>query len=227
MLTGFEIPIIAALTGKVVATFKFSRTSVLLDDTRNILNDERLTKLLTLLYELDPKLAFENNEFREEVEAMFNDLSLMKGGKYILIRHISARKAKSLAKEYKHMITKNTNDARIKQAQEKARMREQLGIAQTTIVDRGSRPHSRYNNRAAVANNTFQYIDQNPDIAVFAYPRGTPENPTVSCPVGSKPILPDGFKFGTLVYYYQPSHVAMISSDESSSVNRPKQRKTT
>ncbi|KAJ4499792.1 hypothetical protein C8R41DRAFT_915110 [Lentinula lateritia] len=118
MLTGFEIPIIAAFTGKVVATFKFSPTSVLLDDTRNILNDERLTKLLTLLYELDPKLAFENNEFREEVEAMFNDLSLMKGGKYILIRHISARKAKSLAKEYKHMITKNTNDARIKQAQD-------------------------------------------------------------------------------------------------------------
>ncbi|KAJ4471467.1 hypothetical protein J3R30DRAFT_3407835 [Lentinula aciculospora] len=38
-------------------------------------------------------------------------------------------------------------------------------------------------------------------MAAFAYPRGTLENPTVSCPVGFIPIVPDGFKFGTLAYY--------------------------
>ncbi|KAJ4499789.1 hypothetical protein C8R41DRAFT_608282 [Lentinula lateritia] len=120
----------------------------------------------------------------------------MKGRKYILIRHISARNAKSLAARYRNVVTTETTEAKIKQAREKARKRAQMDHAVTQ---------------------TPRYIIQTPDMAVFAYPRGTPENPTVSCPVGSKPILPDGFKFGTLAYYYQPSHVAMISSDESSS----------
>ncbi|KAF8829579.1 hypothetical protein HHX47_DHR3001115 [Lentinula edodes] len=215
MLTGLEIPIIAAVTGKAVATFKFSRTSVLIDQTRDILNNDRLTKALILLYELNPVLATKNDDRRQQAQDIFNKLEQMKGPKYILIRHISARNAKSLATHYENVVTTETTEAKIKQAREKARKRAQMthskDITQTIT-----------NTRVPVQDHavTPKYIIQTPDMAVFAYPRGTPENPTVSCPVGSKPILPDGFKFGTLAYYYQPSHVAMISSDESSSATQ-------
>ncbi|KAJ3931326.1 MAG: hypothetical protein NXY57DRAFT_1007874 [Lentinula lateritia] len=216
MLTGLEIPIIAAVTGKAVATFKFSRTSVLIDQTRDILNDDHLTKSLILLYELNPRLAVENDKRRQQVQNTFDNLDRMKGRKYILIRHISARNAKSLAARYRNVVTTETTEAKIKQAREKARKREQMthskNITQTISNTRVSGDHA--------VTQTPEYIIQTPDMAAFAYPRGTPENPTVSCPVGSKPILPDGFKFGTLAYYYQPSHVAMISSDESSSATQ-------
>ncbi|KAJ3891695.1 hypothetical protein GG344DRAFT_76684 [Lentinula edodes] len=216
MLTGLEIPIIAALTGKAAA-FKFSRTSVLIDQTRNILNDEHLTKLLALLYELDPDLAHQTNEHHTEARNIFNRLELMKGPKYILIRHISARNAKFLATRYENVVMDNTTEAKIKQAQEKARKRAQMthsmDITQTIT-------NTRVSGQDHAVTQAPKYIIQTPDMAAFAYPRGTPENPTVSCPVGSRPILPDGFKFGTLAYYYQPSHVAMISSDESSSATQ-------
>ncbi|KAJ3914110.1 hypothetical protein F5877DRAFT_83137 [Lentinula edodes] len=217
MLTGLEIPIIAAVTGKAVATFKFSRTSVLIDQTRDILNNDRLTKALILLYELNPVLATKNDDRRQQAQDIFNKLEQMKGPKYILIRHISARNAKSLATHYENVVTTETTEAKIKQAREKARKRAQMthskDITQTIT-------NTRVPVQDHAVTQTPRYIIQTPDMAVFAYPRGTPENPTVSCPVGSKPILPDGFKFGTLAYYYQPSHVAMISSDESSSATQ-------
>ncbi|KAJ3848563.1 hypothetical protein EV368DRAFT_86472 [Lentinula lateritia] len=213
MLTGLEIPIIAIISGKVVAALKFSRTSVLVDEARRILNDENLTKLLTLLYELNPGLASENDDYRIHARAIFNDLDLMRGPKYILIRHIKARKVASIALEYAVSVTANTTDAKIKQAREKALKRDKMehskGIKQTTI--------DHYN---VAENNTAQYITQTPSGAVFGYPRGTLENPTVACPVGSKPILPDGFKFGTLAYYYQPLHAGMICSDDISSATQ-------
>ncbi|KAJ3867625.1 hypothetical protein EV359DRAFT_78390 [Lentinula novae-zelandiae] len=217
MITGLEIPIIAAVTGKAVATFKFSRTSVLIDQTRDILNNDHLTKALILLYELDPELALKNDDRRKQALDIFNKLELMKGPKYILIRHISARNAKSLATRYENVVMDNTTEAKIKQAREKARKREQVTHSKNitqTITNTGvfGQDHT--------ATQTPKYIIQTPEMAAFAYPRGTPENPTVSCPVGSKPILPDGFKFGTLAYYYHPSHVAMISSDESSSATQ-------
>ncbi|KAH7870017.1 uncharacterized protein C8R40DRAFT_672325 [Lentinula edodes] len=216
MLTGLEIPIIAAVTGKAIATFKFSRTSVLIDQTRDILNDDHITKSLILLYELNPKLASESDDRHKRARAIFNNLDLMKGRKYILIRHMSARNAKSLAALYRDVVMDNTTEAKIKQAREKARMREQMthnkDITQTISNTRASGDHA--------ITQTPKYIIQTSDMAAFAYPRGTPKNPTVSCPVGSKPILPDGFKFGTLAYYYQPSHVAMISSDDSSSATQ-------
>ncbi|KAH7870019.1 uncharacterized protein C8R40DRAFT_672417 [Lentinula edodes] len=223
MLTGLEIPIIAALTGKAVSTFKFSRTSVLIDQTRDILNDDHLTKSLILLYELDPRLAVENDKRRQQAQNTFHKLDRMKGRKYILIRHISARNAKSLAAQYRNVVNDNTTEAKIQQAREKARMREQI----THSKDITQKIKTRVSGQDHAVTQTPKYIIQTPDMAAFAYPRGTPENPTISCPVGSKPILPDGFKFGTLAYYYHPSHVAMISSDESSSANRPKQRKMT
>ncbi|KAJ3908075.1 hypothetical protein F5879DRAFT_418718 [Lentinula edodes] len=126
MLTGLEIPIIAAVTGKAIATFTFSRTSVLIDQTRDILNDDHLTKSLILLYELNPKLASESDDRHKRARAIFNGLDLMKGPKYILIRHISARNAKSLAARYRNVVTTETTDAKIKQAREKARKREQM-----------------------------------------------------------------------------------------------------
>ncbi|KAJ3877564.1 hypothetical protein F5051DRAFT_408263 [Lentinula edodes] len=175
MITGLEIPIIAAVTGKAVATFKFSRTSALIDQTRDILNNDHLTKALILLYELDPELALKNDNRRKQALDIFNKLEMMKGPKYILIRHISARNAKSLATRYENVVMDNTTEAKIKQAREKACKREQV-------------THSK--------------------------------NITQTITVGSKPILPDGFKFGTLAYYYHPSHVAMISSDESSSATQ-------
>ncbi|KAJ4468431.1 hypothetical protein C8J55DRAFT_551920 [Lentinula edodes] len=221
MLTGLEIPIIAAVTGKAIATFTFSRTSVLIDQTRDILNDDHLTKSLILLYELNPKLASESDDRHKRqalrlARAIFNGLDLMKGPKYILIRHISARNAKSLAARYRNVVTTETTDAKIKQAREKARKREQMNHSK----DITQKINTRVSGQDHAVTQTPKYIIQTPDIAAFAYPRGTPENPTVSCPVGSKPILPDGFKFGTLAYYYQPSHVAMISSDESSSATQ-------
>ncbi|KAJ3846557.1 hypothetical protein EV368DRAFT_88824 [Lentinula lateritia] len=222
MLTGLEIPIIAAITGKAIATLKFSRTSVLIDQTREILNDDHITKSLILLYELNPKLASESDDRHKRqalrlARAIFNDLDLMKGRKYILIRHISARNAKSLAAGYRNVVMDNTTEAKIKQAREKARMREQMthskDITQTI-------PNTRVSGRDHAVTQTPKYMIQTPE---FAYPRGTPENPTVSCPVGSKPILPDGFKFGTLAYYYQPLHAEMIISDESSSATQPEE----
>ncbi|KAJ3914610.1 hypothetical protein F5877DRAFT_70565 [Lentinula edodes] len=213
MLTGLEIPIIAALTGKAVSTFKFSRTSVLIDQTRDILNDDHLTKSLILLYELDPRLAVENDKRRQQAQNTFHKLDRMKGRKYILIRHISARNAKSLAAQYRNVVNDNTTEAKIQQAREKARMREQIPFF---TLD----PQQGHYTENLPKTQTPKYIIQTPDMAAFAYPRGTPENPTISCPVGSKPILPDGFKFGTLAYYYHPSHVAMISSDESSSATQ-------
>ncbi|GAW10349.1 hypothetical protein LENED_012606 [Lentinula edodes] len=196
MLTGFEIPIIAIISGKVVAAIKFSRTSVLIDEARRILNDEHLTKLLTLLYELNPGLASENDDYRIHARAIFNDLDLMKGPKYILIRHIKARKVASIALEYAVSVTANTTDAKIKQAREKALKRDKMKHSKEI-------KHATTDHHDVAENNTARYITQTPSGAVFAYPRGTPENPTVACPVGSRPILPDGFKFGTLAYYYQ------------------------
>ncbi|KAJ3877566.1 hypothetical protein F5051DRAFT_408267 [Lentinula edodes] len=216
MLTGLEIPIIAAVTGKAIATFTFSRTSVLIDQTRDILNDDHLTKSLILLYELNPKLASESDDRHKRARAIFNGLDLMKGPKYILIRHISARNAKSLAARYRNVVTTETTDAKIKQAREKARKREQMNHGK----DITQKINTRVSGQDHAVTQIPKYIIQTPDMAAFAYPRGTPENPTVSCPVGSRPILPDGFKFGTLAYYYQPSHVAMISSDESSSATQ-------
>ncbi|KAJ3931440.1 MAG: hypothetical protein NXY57DRAFT_1007324 [Lentinula lateritia] len=216
MLTGLEIPIIAAVTGKAIATFKFSRTSVLIDQTRDILNDDHLTKALILLYELNPQLALENDDRRQHAQNMFDNLGRMKGRKYILVRHISARNAKSLAAQYRNEVTTETTDAKIKQAREKARRREQMNHSK----DITQKINTRVSGQDHAVTQTPKYIIQTSDMAAFAYPRGTPENPTVSCPVGSKPILPDGFRFGTLAYYYQPSHVAMISSDESSSATQ-------
>ncbi|KAJ3813505.1 hypothetical protein F5876DRAFT_63097 [Lentinula aff. lateritia] len=225
MITGLEIPIIATLTGKAIATFKFSRTSVLIDQTRDILNDDHLTKSLILLYELNPQSALENDDRRQHAQDVFNSLGRMKGRKYILIRHISARNAKSLAKRYENEVMDNTTEAKIKQAREKAQ--EQMPFftldAQQGHADNPYWQNTRVSGQDHAVTQTPKYIIQTPDMAAFAYPRGTPENPTVSCPVGSKPILPDGFKFGTLAYYYQPSHVAMISSDESSSVTQPEE----
>ncbi|KAJ3848565.1 hypothetical protein EV368DRAFT_86474 [Lentinula lateritia] len=222
MLTGLEIPVIAAVTGKAVATFKFSRTSVLIDQTRDILNNDHLTKALILLYELNPELATKNDDRRKQAQDIFNKLEQMKGPKYILIRHISARNAKSLATHYENVVTTETTEAKIKQAREKARKRAQMKHSKNitqTITNTGVSDGDHAASQMAKTQ-TPKYIIQTPDMAVFAYPRGTPENPTVSCPVGSKPILPDGFKFGTLAYYYQPSHVAMINSDETSSATQ-------
>ncbi|KAF8829581.1 hypothetical protein HHX47_DHR3001124 [Lentinula edodes] len=119
-MTGIEIPIIAAVSAKVVAAIKSNRTSVLIEETRKILNDEHLTNLLILLYELDPDLAAENTELYTRARAIFNNLNLMKSSKYILIRYISARNAVSLATEYQKSVADNTTDAKIKQAREKA-----------------------------------------------------------------------------------------------------------
>ncbi|KAJ3845956.1 hypothetical protein EV368DRAFT_89807 [Lentinula lateritia] len=133
----------------------------------------------------------------------------MKGSKYILIRYISARSAASLASEYQNSVADNTSDAKIQQARENGLLkREQMDSLRLA-------PHSAQNHHIAIANNTPEYSLETPGGAAFAYPRGTPDNPTVSCPVGSKPILPNGLKFGTLAYYYQPSHVAMISSGQT------------
>ncbi|KAJ3908077.1 hypothetical protein F5879DRAFT_939068 [Lentinula edodes] len=198
MLTGLEIPIIAALTGKAISTFKFSRTSVLIDQTRDILNDDHLTKSLILLYELDPRLAVENDKRRQQAQNTFHKLDRMKGRKYILIRHISARNAKSLAAQYRNVVNDNTTEAKIQQAREKARMREQIDITQTITVSvvfcRSFHIHMRlteYPNfrsgsccsQLVPKTQTPKYIIQTSDMAAFAYPRGTPENPTVSCPV--------------------------------------------
>ncbi|KAJ4468418.1 hypothetical protein C8J55DRAFT_524984 [Lentinula edodes] len=134
----------------------------------------------------------------------------MKGRKYILIRHMSARNAKSLAALYRDVVMDNTTEAKIKQAREKARMREQMthnkDITQTISNTRASGDHA--------ITQTPKYIIQTSDMAAFAYPRGTPENPTVSCPVGSKPILPDGFKFGTLAYYYHDESSSATQTEE-------------
>ncbi|KAJ3908079.1 hypothetical protein F5879DRAFT_1020509 [Lentinula edodes] len=222
MMTGIEIPIITAVSTKLAAVIESNRTSVLIEEARKILNDERIMNLLSLLYELDPKLAAENNKRYTRARAICNNLNLMKGSKYILIRYISARSAASLALEYQNSVADNTSDAKIKQARENGLLkREQMKHSKKTKQMRTDSlrltPHSAQSHHFAIANNTPEYILQTPGGAAFAYPRGTPDNPTVSCPVGSKPILPDGLKFGTLAYYYQP---AMISLSANSSTGQ-------
>ncbi|KAJ4468433.1 hypothetical protein C8J55DRAFT_525017 [Lentinula edodes] len=205
-MTGIEIPIIAAVSAKVVAAIKSNRTSVLIEETRKILNDEHLTNLLSLLYELDPDLAAENTELYTRARAIFNNLNLMKSSKYILIRYISARNAVSLATEYQKSVADNTTDAKIKQAREKATRCAQMKHSKQMKQDvwRGPAPTSHFiQDHQCTAPNTPQYILQTLSGAAFVYPRGTPDNPTICCPVGSKLIMPDGFKCGTIAYYDQ------------------------
>ncbi|KAJ3914108.1 hypothetical protein F5877DRAFT_83135 [Lentinula edodes] len=190
-MTGIEIPIIAAVSAKVVAAIKSNRTSVLIEETRRILNDEHLTNLLSLLYELDPDLAAENTELYTKARAIFNNLNLMKSSKYILIRYISARNAVSLATEYQKSVADNTTDAKIKQAREKALRRAQMKHSKqmkqviNMSTDRGPAPTPRFiQNHQFTAPNTQtpQYILQTLSGAAFVYPRGTPDNPTICCP---------------------------------------------
>ncbi|KAJ3813511.1 hypothetical protein F5876DRAFT_63105 [Lentinula aff. lateritia] len=186
-MTGIEIPIIAAVSAKVVAAIKSNRTSVLIEETRRILNDEHLTNLLSLLYELDPDLAAENTELYTRARAIFNNLNLMKSSKYILIRYISARNAVSLATEYQKSVADNTTDAKIKQAREKATRRAQMKHSKQMKQDlwRGPAPTSHFiqDHQCTVPNDqTPQYILQTLSGAAFVYPRGTPDNPTICCP---------------------------------------------
>ncbi|KAF8826603.1 hypothetical protein HHX47_DHR5000437 [Lentinula edodes] len=126
MITGLEIPIITALSGKLAAAIQANRTSVLVEETKSILNDEKLTNLLCLLYKLDPKLAKRNDKRYAKARAICDNLELLKGSKYILIRHISARSANALALQYSDHVTADTTDAKIRQSREKAHMREQM-----------------------------------------------------------------------------------------------------
>lgn len=125
MITGLEIPIITALSGKLAAAIQANRTSVLVEETKSILNDEKLTNLLCLLYKLDPKLAKRNDKRYTKwvfvlcslfyvmhssfcinrARAICDNLELLKGSKYILIRHISARSANALALQYSDHVT--------------------------------------------------------------------------------------------------------------------------
>ncbi|KAJ3867623.1 hypothetical protein EV359DRAFT_61312 [Lentinula novae-zelandiae] len=186
-MTGIEIPIIAAVSAKVVAAIKSNRTSVLIEETRRILNDEHLTNLLSLLYELDPDLAAENTELYTRARAIFNNLNLMKSSKYILIRYISARNAVSLATEYQKSVADNTTDAKIKQAREKATRRAQMKHSKQMKQDVWRRPaptsHFIQDHQCTAPNDQMpQYILQTLSGAAFVYPRGTPDNPTICCP---------------------------------------------
>ncbi|GAW08059.1 hypothetical protein LENED_010094 [Lentinula edodes] len=221
-MTGIEIPIIAAVSAKVVAAIKSNRTSVLIEETRRILNDEHLTNLLSLLYELDPDLAAENTELYTKARAIFNNLNLMKSSKYILIRYISARNAVSLATEYQKSVADNTTDAKIKQAREKALRRAQMKHSKqmkqviNMSTDRGPAPTPRFiQNHQFTAPNTQtpQYILQTLSGAAFVYPRGTPDNPTICCPL----VMPDGFKCGTIAYYDQQSAMIGLNANSSTS----------
>ncbi|KAJ4499776.1 hypothetical protein C8R41DRAFT_813562 [Lentinula lateritia] len=221
-MTGIEIPIIAAVSAKVVAAIKSNRTSVLIEETRRILNDEHLTNLLSLLYELDPDLAAENTELYTRARAIFNNLNLMKSSKYILIRYISARNAVSLATEYQKSVADNTTDAKIKQAREKATRRAQMKHSKQMKQDvwRGPAPTSHFiqdHQCTAPNDQTPQYILQTLSGAAFVYPRGTPDNPTSCCPVGSRLIMPNGFECGTIAYYNQQSAMIGLNANSSTS----------
>ncbi|KAJ3860156.1 hypothetical protein EV359DRAFT_67550 [Lentinula novae-zelandiae] len=216
MITGLEIPIITALSGKLAAAIQANRTSVLVEETKSILNDEKLTNLLCLLYKLDPKLAKRNDKRYTKARAICDNLELLKGSKYILIRHISARSANALALQYSDHVTvgedgigsfdiADTTDAKIRQSREKAHMREQMEHSDGN-KHISHAPHSVQHHHAAAANTnqTPRYIVRTPSMAAFAYHQDTPDNPTIeSCPEGAGPTLPDGFKHGSLAYYYQ------------------------
>ncbi|KAJ3806830.1 hypothetical protein F5876DRAFT_80303 [Lentinula aff. lateritia] len=224
MITGLEIPIITALSGKLAAAIQANRTSVLVEETKSILNDEKLTNLLCLLYKLDPKLAKRNDKRYRKARAICDNLDLLTGSRYILIRHISARSANALALQYSDRVTADTTDAKIKQSREKAHMREQMehGDGNKHI---SHAPHSVQHRHAAAANTAPRYIVQTPSMAAFAYPQDTPDNsPIESSLEGAEPILPDGFKHGTLAYYYQPPHtmasISAFTKDENSSTSQ-------
>ncbi|KAJ3807391.1 hypothetical protein F5876DRAFT_79745 [Lentinula aff. lateritia] len=224
MITGLEIPIITALSGKLAAAIQANRTSVLVEETKSILNDEKLTNLLCLLYKLDPKLAKRNDKQYRKARAICDNLDLLKGSRYILIRHISARSANALALQYSDRVTAETTDAKIKQSREKAHMREQMEHSDGN-KHISHAPHSVQHRHAAAANTNQKprYIVQTPSMAAFAYhPQDTPDNSTIeSCPKGAGPILPDGFKHGTLAYYYQSQLTqSAITKNENSSTSQ-------
>ncbi|KAJ4499784.1 hypothetical protein C8R41DRAFT_863763 [Lentinula lateritia] len=157
-MTGIEILIITAVSTKLVAVIESNCTSVLIKEARKILNDERIMNLLSLLYELDPKLAVENNK-----------------------RYTSAA---SLALEYQNSMAVGQYFG----------CQDQTSTGEQAAQMRANADYSLSSNVKYVQSlpKTPEYILQTPGRAAFAYPQ-----------VGSKPILPDGLKFGTLAYYYQ------------------------
>ncbi|KAJ4471469.1 hypothetical protein J3R30DRAFT_3737410 [Lentinula aciculospora] len=68
-------------------------------------------------------------------------------------------------------------------------------------------------------NPTPRYIVQSSSMTAFSYPRikGILENPTVSCLVGSMPIVPEGFKFGTLAFYEPSQVIANLTDSDGNS----------
>ncbi|KAJ3925350.1 MAG: hypothetical protein NXY57DRAFT_1071521 [Lentinula lateritia] len=156
-MTGIEILIITAVSTKLVAVIESNCTSVLIEEARKILNDERIMSLLSLLYELDPKLAVENNK-----------------------QYTSAA---SLALEYQNSMAIGQYFG----------CQDQTSTGERAAQMRANADYSLSSNVKYVQSlpKTPEYILQTPGRAVFAYPQ-----------VGSKPILPDGLKFGTLAYYY-------------------------
>ncbi|KAJ3999201.1 hypothetical protein F5050DRAFT_1039423 [Lentinula boryana] len=209
MITGAEISIIHFVAGKIKSKLS---TDELKEKTEKILGDQQLVNLLGEFYQLDAKHAKEQNEQWDQAHNLIDTLETLQSSKFVL-RFMNARTAYSLAKSYKKNVIKSTTAAKLQAYKDELRKRSRSVFQKKKSTEEAGRTtdkptkeaYSSSSHQAPPQNNanvTPRYILRSSSGIAFAYPRGTPENPTISCPVGSKPTIPEGCKYGSVVYYW-------------------------
>ncbi|KAJ3736034.1 hypothetical protein DFJ43DRAFT_1036400 [Lentinula guzmanii] len=240
MITGAEISIIHFVAGKIKSKLS---TDELKEKTEKILGDQQLVNLLGEFYQLDAKHAKEQNEQWDQARDLIDTLKTLQKSKFVLLRFMNARTAYSLAKSFRTNVIEGTTAAKLQAYKDDLRKRSvrsmnisnvgHYGYTETAIclpkkksteeagrtTDKPTKEAYSSNSHQAPARNnenvTPRYILRSSSGIAFAYPRGTPENPTISCPVGSKPTIPEGCKYGSVVYY----HDALMNDAELDEVN--------
>ncbi|KAJ3796081.1 hypothetical protein GGU11DRAFT_789689 [Lentinula aff. detonsa] len=214
MITGAEISIIHFVAGKIKSELS---PDELKEKTEKILGDQQLVSLLGELYQLDAKQAKERNDQWDRAHNLIDTLETLQSSKFVL-RFMNAHTAYSLAKSYKKNVIKSTTAAKLQAYKDDLRKRSSTEEAGRTTDKPTKEAYSSNSHQAPARNNenvTPRYILRSSSGIAFAYPRGTPENPTISCPVGSKPTIPEGCKYGSVVYY----HDALMNDADLEEVN--------
>ncbi|KAJ3989191.1 hypothetical protein F5890DRAFT_1549827 [Lentinula detonsa] len=197
MITGAEISIIHFVAGKIKSKLS---TDELKKKTEKILGDQQLVNLLGEFYQLDAKHAKEQNEQWDQARDLIDTLKTLQKSNF---EGTTAAKLQA----YKDDLRKRSV---------KKKSTEEAG---RTTDKPTKEANSSSSHQAPAQNNenvTPRYILRSSSGIAFAYPRGTPENPTISCPVGSKPTIPEGCKYGSVVYYHD-AHMNDADLDEVNS----------
>ncbi|KAJ3744946.1 hypothetical protein DFH05DRAFT_1459871 [Lentinula detonsa] len=225
MITGAEISIIHFVAGKIKSKLS---TDELKKKTEKILGDQQLVNLLGEFYQLDAKHAKEQNEQWDQARDLIDTLKTLQKSNFVLrfmnarrhhcsqITGLQGRFAKAkCSKKHEHLLV-ITAILKQRSVFQKKKSTEEAG---RTTDKPTKEANSSSSHQAPAQNNenvTPRYILRSSSGIAFAYPRGTPENPTISCPVGSKPTIPEGCKYGSVVYYHD-AHMNDADLDEVNS----------